>query len=177
MLRATPHAKSHAMSHATLNLRILRAGSAALALALTASRAFAGDTVHVTYSVVDDWGSGYQGALTITNNASWTIPAWKLQFGATWAITDLWGGKLTYIGFTNFDWGSDLGDSKNRTSNAIASSHILALNYAHWHYSVVARYFHNGGQWEDGAGLNFGKGDFNVKSTAFGWYLVAGYNF
>ncbi|WP_243429004.1 hypothetical protein, partial [Citrobacter braakii] len=25
-------------------------------------------------------------------------------------------------------------------SNSIASSHILALNYDHWHYSVVARY-------------------------------------
>ncbi|MDI5454462.1 hypothetical protein MJM04_32510, partial [Salmonella enterica subsp. enterica serovar Cerro] len=42
------------------------------------------------------------------------------------------------------DWGSDLGDDPNRTSNSIASSHILALNYDHWHYSVVARYFHNG---------------------------------
>ncbi len=58
------------------------------------SMASAGDTVHVTYSVVDDWGSGYQGALTITNNASWTIPAWKLQFGAAWTITDLWGAAV-----------------------------------------------------------------------------------
>ncbi|WP_373274514.1 outer membrane protein OmpK, partial [Enterobacter chuandaensis] len=32
--------------------------------------------------------------------------------------------------------------------NSIASSHILALNYDHWHYSVVARYWHNGGQWK-----------------------------
>ncbi len=109
------------------------------------------------------------------NENEWDGYRFKVKYFVP--ITDLWGGKLTYIGFTNFDWGSDLGDSKNRTSNAIASSHILALNYAHWHYSVVARYFHNGGQWEDGAGLNFGKGDFNVKSTGFGWYLVAGYNF
>ena len=109
------------------------------------------------------------------NENEWDGYRFKVKYFVP--ITDLWGGKLTYIGFTNFDWGSDLGDSKNRTSNAIASRHILALNYAHWHYSVVARYFHNGGQWEDGAGLNFGKGDFNVKSTGFGWYLVAGYNF
>ncbi|MEN1424546.1 outer membrane protein OmpK, partial [Pseudomonas aeruginosa] len=67
------------------------------------------------------------------------------------------GGQLSYIGFTNFDWGSDLGDDsgyanngiKTRTNNSIASSHILALNYDHWHYSVVARYWHNGGQWND----------------------------
>ncbi|MEY8711505.1 nucleoside-specific channel-forming protein Tsx [Mangrovibacter phragmitis] len=109
------------------------------------------------------------------NENEWDGYRFKVKYFVP--ITDLWGGKLTYIGFTNFDWGSDLGDQPNRTSNSIASSHILALNYDHWHYSVVARYFHNGGQWEDGAGLNFGKGDFNVKSTGWGYYLVVGYNF
>ena len=92
-------------------------------------------------------------------------------------ITQVWGGQLTYIGFTNFDWGSDLGDDKNRTSNSIASSHVLALNYDHWHYSVVARYFHNGGQWKGGDTLNWGDGDFTSKSTGWGGYLVVGYNF
>ena len=49
-------------------------------------------------------------------------------------LTDLWGGSLSCIGFTNFDWGSDLGDDNfydlngkhARTSNSIASSHIGA---------------------------------------------------
>jgi len=41
----------------------------------------------------------------------------------------------------------------------------------------VARYFHNGGQWADGQELNFGRGPFEVKSTGWGYYLVAGYNF
>ena len=92
-------------------------------------------------------------------------------------ITQVWGGQLTYIGFTNFDWGSDLGDDPNRTSNSIASSHVLALNYDHWHYSVVARYFHNGGQWKGGDTLNWGEGDISAKSTGSGGYLVEGYNF
>ncbi|MDX7019001.1 outer membrane protein OmpK, partial [Klebsiella aerogenes] len=47
----------------------------------------------------------------------------------------------------------------------------------HWHYSVVARYWHNGGQWNDDASLNFGNGDFSVRSTGWGGYLVVGYNF
>ncbi|XPE66648.1 hypothetical protein ACNKHR_05475 [Shigella flexneri] len=46
------------------------------------------------------------------------------------------GRSAEYIGFTNFDWGSDLGDDsgnaidgiKTRTDNSIASSHTLALN-------------------------------------------------
>ncbi len=57
-------------------------------------------------------------------------------------------------------WGDndfrDLNGKKARTNDSIASSHILALNYDHWHYSVVARYWHNGGQWNDDASLNFG---------------------
>ncbi len=105
---------------------------------------------------------------------SGTVTVSKIKYFVP--ITDLWGGQLSYIGFTNFDWGSDLGDDsgnaingiKTRTNNSIASSHILALNYDHWHYSVVARYWHDGGQWNDDAELNFG--NFNVRSTGWGGY-------
>ena len=118
-----------------------------------------------------------------SNENDWDGYRFKVKYFVP--ITQLWGGNLSYIGFTNFDWGSDLGDDNHldvngrqaRTSNSIASSHILSLNYDHWHYSAVARYFHNGGQWNDDAELNFGNGNFNVKSDGFGWYLVVGYNF
>ncbi len=117
------------------------------------------------------------------NENQWDGYRFKVKYFVP--ITTLWGGNLSYIGFTNFDWGSDLGDEdfrdlngkKARTNNSIASSHILALNYDHWHYSVVARYWHNGGQWNDDASLNFGDGNFNVRSTGWGGYLVVGYNF
>ncbi|WP_343552299.1 nucleoside-specific channel-forming protein Tsx [Pantoea sp.] len=111
------------------------------------------------------------------NENSWDGYRFKVKYFVP--ITDLWGGKLSYIGFTNFDWGSDLRDETgpSRTSNSIASSHILSLNYDHWHVSTVARYFHNGGQWADGQELNFGNGPFEVKSTGWGYYLVVGYNF
>lgn len=66
-----------------------------------------------------------------------------------------------------------------RTAPAILSlpATSTALNYDHWHYSVVARYFHNGGQWKGGDTLNWGEGDFSAKSTGWGGYLVVGYNF
>ncbi|HIC8631075.1 TPA: outer membrane protein OmpK, partial [Enterobacter cloacae] len=64
---------------------------------------------------------------------------------------------------------------KQRTNDSIASSHILALNYDHWHYSVVARYWHNGGQWNDDAKLVWMNE--HVRSTGWGGYLVVGYNF
>ncbi|MTH44681.1 nucleoside-specific channel-forming protein Tsx [Intestinirhabdus alba] len=117
------------------------------------------------------------------NENEWDGYRFKVKYFVP--LTRLWGGNLSYIGFTNFDWGSSLGDKsgyagngiRQRTNDAIASSHILALNYDHWHYSVVARYWHNGGQWNDDAQLNFGKGNFNVRSTGWGGYLVVGYNF
>lgn len=111
------------------------------------------------------------------NENSWDGYRFKVKYFVP--ITTLWGGNLGYVGFTNFDWGSDLRDKggSSRTSNSIASSHILSLGYDHWHFSAVARYFHNGGQWADGQELNFGNGPFEVKSTGWGYYLVAGYNF
>ena len=63
------------------------------------------------------------------------------------------------------------------TASSIYVASALALNYDHWHYSVVARYWHDGGQWNDDAELNFGNGNFNVRSTGWGGYLVVGYNF
>lgn len=111
------------------------------------------------------------------NEHRWDGYRFKVKYALP--LTSLWGGKLSYIGFTNFDWGSDLAEKAGptRTSNSIASSHILALNYKHWHYSFVARYFHNGGQWAEGKTVNFGEGPFKLQSTGMGYYLVLGYNF
>ncbi|QKJ88869.1 nucleoside-specific channel-forming protein Tsx [Paramixta manurensis] len=111
------------------------------------------------------------------NENSWDGYRFKVKYFLP--LTQLWGGNLSYVGFTNFDWGSDLNDKAgpSRSSNSIASSHILSLGYDHWHYSLVARYFHNGGQWTDGTELNFGNGPFEVKSTGWGYYLVVGYSF
>ncbi len=64
------------------------------------------------------------------NENEWDGYRFKVKYFVP--LTDLWGGSLSYIGFTNFDWGSDLGDDNfydlngkhARTSNSIASSHI-----------------------------------------------------
>ncbi len=41
------------------------------------------------------------------NENEWDGYRFKIKYFVP--ITDLWGGQLSYIGFTNFDWGSDLG--------------------------------------------------------------------
>ncbi len=66
-----------------------------------------------------------------SNENEWDGYRFKVKYFVP--ITQLWGGNLSYIGFTNFDWGSDTGDDNfydnngkhARTSNSIASSHIL----------------------------------------------------
>ncbi|KGD70358.1 hypothetical protein HA49_20725 [Tatumella morbirosei] len=111
------------------------------------------------------------------NENSWDGYRFKIKYFLP--LTTLWGGNLSYIGFTNFDWDSDLREKAgpSRSGNSIASSHILSLSYDHWHYSLVARYFHNGGQWSEGTKLNFGSGDFNTRATGWGYYAVVGYSF
>ncbi|WPF87976.1 cellulase family glycosylhydrolase [Cyanobacterium aponinum AL20118] len=48
----------------------------------------------VDFALVNDWGSGFQGQLTITNNSSLLISDWTLTFSADFEITDLWNGTI-----------------------------------------------------------------------------------
>ena len=79
------------------------------------------------------------------NENEWDGYRFKIKYFVP--ITDLWGGQLSYIGFTNFDWGSDLGDDSGNAINGIKTR------------------------------TNNSIGNFNVRSTGWGGYLVVGYNF
>ncbi|WP_082890389.1 nucleoside-specific channel-forming protein Tsx [Halotalea alkalilenta] len=110
------------------------------------------------------------------NENSWDGYRFKIKY--FYPLADLWGGSLNWIGFANYDFGSDLGDeSPIRTNNSLAATNILSLGYTHWQFSAVARYWHNGGQWKDGTQLDFGDGPFRVSSNGWGYYLIAGYKF
>ena len=51
------------------------------------------------------------------NENEWDGYRFKIKYFVP--ITDLWGGQLSYIGFTNFDWGSDLGDDSGNAINGL----------------------------------------------------------
>ncbi|GGM28804.1 nucleoside-specific channel-forming protein Tsx [Pseudomonas asuensis] len=89
------------------------------------------------------------------------------------------GASLTYIGFTNFDFGSDLHDKAGpaRTANATVATNVLLYSFTHLRFMAVGRYFHNGGQWKDGTQLDFGEGPFRARSDGWGYYLGVGYQF
>jgi lytic cellulose monooxygenase (C4-dehydrogenating) len=50
--------------------------------------------------VVNDWGSGFTGAVTVTNAGGSAINGWKLQwtFGGNQTITSSWNGTVTQSG-------------------------------------------------------------------------------
>ncbi|SDS74953.1 nucleoside-specific channel-forming protein [Pseudomonas sp. Z003-0.4C(8344-21)] len=88
------------------------------------------------------------------------------------------GASLTYIGFTNFDFGSDLHkDDPARTANATVATNVLLYSFTHVRFTLVGRYFHNGGNWDDGSELNFGDGNFRARSNGWGYYAGIGYQF
>jgi hypothetical protein len=57
-------------------------------------------TCRITYSNVNDWGSGFTGNVVITNNGSSAINGWTLiwSFGGNQTITNLWSGSYTQTG-------------------------------------------------------------------------------
>lgn len=94
------------------------------------------------------------------------------------------GAAINYFSFSNYDFGSDLSGKtdassayKNtRTDEAFVSTHILSYNMKHFRAYGAGRYFHNGGQFKDGALNNWGS-EFTQKSTGWAYYLGLGYQF
>ena len=48
----------------------------------------------VDFSVVNDWGSGFQGQITITNQGDRPINGWTLEFEFTNKITRIWNAEI-----------------------------------------------------------------------------------
>jgi aryl-phospho-beta-D-glucosidase BglC (GH1 family) len=64
----------------------------------------------VSFAVVSDWGSGFQGQITITDNLPTPINNWSLQFDFDHAITQMWNGSVAshsgnqyVVGNTGYD--------------------------------------------------------------------------
>lgn len=53
------------------------------------------DSYSVDYCVTGDWGSGFTGTITVTNNTEETIEDWVLEFDFDNEITSIWDGEIT----------------------------------------------------------------------------------
>src|SRR2546423_11914476 len=79
------------------------------AVVVNATTASAAGGVSATFVKTSDWGSGYNGQYTITNNSAADLNGWNLQFDiAGGSISSLWNGKMTRSGnhytVVNEDW-------------------------------------------------------------------------
>lgn len=108
-----------------------------------------------------------------SNENSWD--GYRAQVKYIVPLTQLANADLTWVGFTNYDFGSNL-DKDNpgvRTSTAWVSTNVLSLSWTHWAVSVVGRYFHNASNFRSGADL----GSFKAKTTGWGEYFIVTYSF
>jgi cellulase/cellobiase CelA1 len=48
----------------------------------------------VTFTDVNDWGTGFTGSITITNTGTTAIQGWTLQFDFGASITSIWNANL-----------------------------------------------------------------------------------
>ena len=55
----------------------------------------------ISFAVVNDWGSGFQGQITITDPLTTPINNWSLAFDFNHSITNLWNGTIASQTGTN----------------------------------------------------------------------------
>ncbi|MEM6453328.1 MAG: cellulose binding domain-containing protein, partial [Cyanobacteria bacterium P01_D01_bin.105] len=48
----------------------------------------------IEFSIVNDWGHGFTGNLSITNSTTSVIDDWTIEFDAPFEITNLWNGEI-----------------------------------------------------------------------------------
>ncbi len=53
-----------------------------------------GATPEISFAVVNNWGSGFQAQITVTDNLATPINNWSLSFTFDHSITDIWNGNI-----------------------------------------------------------------------------------
>ena len=61
---------------------------------LCAKRVDKTDGYDVQYNITNEWDTGLQGEIVITNTSEEPLEAWELSFDSTFAINNLWNGKI-----------------------------------------------------------------------------------
>lgn len=61
---------------------------------IVSKRANVTEGYEVQFDIYDDWGYGFQGAVTITNTGSEPLEAWTLSFDTNFIISNSWGGRV-----------------------------------------------------------------------------------
>ncbi|MEL6501828.1 MAG: cellulose binding domain-containing protein, partial [Cyanobacteria bacterium J06623_1] len=52
------------------------------------------ESISVNYSQVQDWGNGFQGQISITNNGDSNLVNWDLDFDLVTGISNIWDAQI-----------------------------------------------------------------------------------
>jgi expansin len=52
------------------------------------------ESIDVNYSQVNDWGNGFEGEISITNNSGNNLDSWDLEFDMPNEITNIWDAQI-----------------------------------------------------------------------------------
>ncbi len=74
----------------------------------------------IDFTLVKDWGSGYEGKISITNNTGGNIDSWSLEFDFPNPINNIWDAKIeenqdgNYV-ITHTDWNREIAAGETLT--------------------------------------------------------------
>jgi aryl-phospho-beta-D-glucosidase BglC (GH1 family) len=89
----------------------------------------------IAFAVVNDWKTGYQGQISITNNTSTPISSWTLDFDMAGPIQSLWNGTLEsqqngHVAVDNASYNSVIGPGQTVAIGFVAGSEAKPGSFA-----------------------------------------------
>ncbi len=99
-------------------------------------RAMLASGVLATYTLINDWGSGYQGQIQLANQQTASVPNWQAQFDLAHNITSIWDATIVshtgnhYV-IQGAAWDSSIAGSSSVTFGFVASGggNLAPSNY------------------------------------------------
>lgn len=75
---------------------------------MVSKRANVTEGYEVQFDIYDDWGDGFQGAVTVTNTGIEPLEAWTLSFDTNFTIINSWGGRIIDSTENNYTIASEM---------------------------------------------------------------------
>ena len=85
----------------------------------------------VDFTLVKDWGSGFEGKISITNNTGGNIDSWDLEFDFPNQIDDIWDAKIeesadgSYV-ITHSNWNREIAAGETITFGFTGSDSVIS---------------------------------------------------
>lgn len=84
------------------------------------------ESIDVNYSLVQDWGNGFEGAIQITNNSGSNLDSWNLEFDLPNEITSVWDAQVVehsngHYTIQHASWNREIQAGETLTFNFVAN--------------------------------------------------------